>query len=115
MLLFYVLVLKESIPRQVGKKSAVSKEERAIWNFQGEKTTVFFFFALHSLESFIQDSLVAQIVKPVSAMQETWVLSLRWEDPLEKEMATPVQYPCLENPMEPGGLPSMELQRVGHS
>ena len=32
-------------------------------------------------------SLVAQMVKGLSAMQETWVQSLGWEDPLEKEMA----------------------------
>ena len=33
-------------------------------------------------------SLVAQMVKSLPAMQETWVQSLRQEDPLEKEMAT---------------------------
>ena len=33
-------------------------------------------------------SLVAQIVKHMLAIQETWVQSLGWEDPLEKEMAT---------------------------
>ena len=33
-------------------------------------------------------SLVAQLVKNPPAMQETWVQSLGWEDPLEKEMAT---------------------------
>ena len=33
-------------------------------------------------------SQVAQMVKCLSAMQETWVRSLGWEDPLEKEMAT---------------------------
>ena len=33
-------------------------------------------------------------------MQEIWVQSLGWEDPLEKEMAT--QYSCLENPMDRG-------------
>ena len=32
--------------------------------------------------------LVAQIVKNLLVMQETWVQSLSWEDPLEKEMAT---------------------------
>jgi len=32
--------------------------------------------------------LVAQSVKNVPAMQETWVRFLGWEDPLEKEMAT---------------------------
>ena len=33
-------------------------------------------------------SLVAQLVKNVPAMQETWVWSLGWEDPVKKEMAT---------------------------
>ena len=33
-------------------------------------------------------SLVAQMVKSLPAMQETWVWSLGREDPLEKEMAT---------------------------
>ena len=33
-------------------------------------------------------SLVAQMVKNLSAMQETWVQSLGWEDPLEEGMAT---------------------------
>ena len=32
-------------------------------------------------------SLVAQLVKNLPAVQETWVQSLGWEDPLEKEMA----------------------------
>ena len=33
-------------------------------------------------------SLVVQMVKNLPAMQETWVRSLGWEDPLEKDMAT---------------------------
>ena len=33
-------------------------------------------------------SLVAQMIKNLPAMQETWVRSLGWEDPLEKKMAT---------------------------
>ena len=33
-------------------------------------------------------SLVAQMVKNLPAIQETWVQSLGWEDPVEKEMAT---------------------------
>ena len=36
----------------------------------------------------LQASLVAQSVKYLPAVQETWVQSLGWEDPLEKEMAT---------------------------
>ena len=37
---------------------------------------------------FPRASLVAQMVKNLPAMQETWVLSLGWKDPLEKGMAT---------------------------
>ena len=35
-----------------------------------------------------QPSLVAQLVKNLPAMQETWVQSLGWEDPLEKGLAS---------------------------
>jgi len=78
-------------------------------------------------------SLVARTVKNPPAMQETWVQSLGWEDPLEEGMArspggghgkipwrrawqlTPVflsgQSLCTE---VPGGLQSMRLQRVRH-
>ena len=38
--------------------------------------------------SIIWASLVAQLVKNTPAMQETWVRSLGWEDPLEEGMAT---------------------------
>ena len=47
-------------------------------------------------------SLIAQLVKNLPAMQEIRVQSLGWEDPLEKEMANPLQYSCLENPMGRG-------------
>ena len=43
-------------------------------------------------------SLVAQLVKNLSAMQETWVRSLCWEDSLEESQSNPFQYSCLENP-----------------
>ena len=33
-------------------------------------------------------SLVAQLVKNLPAMQETWIQSFGWEDPLGKEIAT---------------------------
>ena len=46
-------------------------------------------------------SLVAQMVKHLSTMLETWVQSLGWEDPLEKEMAIHSKT-CLENPMDRG-------------
>ena len=49
-------------------------------------------------------------------MWETQAWSLGWEDPLEKEMASPLQYSCLENPIDRGAgrLQSMGLRRVGH-
>ena len=42
-------------------------------------------------------SLVAQLLKNLPAMWETWVLSLGLEDPLEETMGTHSQYSCLEN------------------
>ena len=42
--------------------------------------------AQHSINT-VRASLVAQMVKNLPAMQETWVRSLGWDDPLEKEMA----------------------------
>ena len=38
---------------------------------------------------FLWASLVGKTVKNLPAVPETWVQSLSWEDPLEKEMATP--------------------------
>ena len=60
-------------------------------------------------------SLVAQMVKDLPAMQEAWVPSMRWEDPLGKEMATHSSILIWEIPWteEPGDLQSMESQRVG--
>ena len=59
---------------------------------------------------------MAQVVKNLSAMRDTWVLSLGWEDPLEKEKATHSSILAWRIPWteEPGGLKSMGLQRVGH-
>ena len=45
---------------------------------------------------------MAQTVKDLPAIQETWVQSLAWDDPLEKGKATPLQYCCLENSMDRG-------------
>ena len=61
-------------------------------------------------------SLVAQRLKRLPAMQETWVQSLDWEDPLEKEIATHSSILAWRVPWteQPGGLQSMGLQRVGH-
>ena len=47
-------------------------------------------------------SLVAQLVKNLPAMQETWVHPQGWVDPLEQGTATPLQYSCLENSTDRG-------------
>ena len=62
------------------------------------------------------NTLQAQRVKCVPAMWETWVQSLGWEDPLEKEMAAHSNILAWRIPWteEPGRLQSMGLQRVGH-
>ena len=61
-------------------------------------------------------SLVAQTVKNPSAMQETWVWSLGWEDPLEEDTASHSSILAWRIPQreEPGKLQSIELQRVVH-
>ena len=62
-------------------------------------------------------SQVVLMVKNLPAMQETWVQSLSWKDPLEKGMATPSSILAWRIPWteEPGGLQSMGLQRVRHN
>jgi len=45
-------------------------------------------------------SLVAQLVKNLSAMRETWIQSLGWEDPLEEGKGHPLQYSGLKNSMD---------------
>ena len=60
-------------------------------------------------------SLVAQRLKRLPAMWETWVLSLGQEDPLEKDMATHSSILAWRIPWteERGGLQSTGSQRVG--
>ena len=63
------------------------------------------------------DSLVAQMVKNLPAVQETQVPSLGWEDLLEKGVATHSSILAWRIPgtEEPGGLQFIGLQRVGHN
>ena len=56
-------------------------------------------------------SLVAQMVKNVPAMQETWVQSLSWEEPLEKGKVTLSSILAWRIPWT---VKSMGSQRVGH-
>ena len=57
-------------------------------------------------------SFVAQLVKNPPAMQETWVRSLGWEDPMEKGTAT---HPSILAWRIPWTIQSMEVQRTGHN
>ena len=58
-----------------------------------------FVYSCHLL--LISSASVRSILN-LPAMQETWVRSLGWEDPLEKGRAYPLQYSCLENSMDRG-------------
>ena len=62
-------------------------------------------------------SLVAQPVKRLPAMRETWIQSLGQEDPLEKKMATDSSILAwrISWMEEPGGLQSVGSQRVRHN
>ena len=65
----------------------------------------------------LDSCFLVSVIADGCAIQETWVWSLGWEDPLEKGMAIQsLQYSCLENPWaeKSGGLQSMGLQRVRH-
>ena len=87
-----------------------------------------YFYRLHTIKSCCNiivsevnfpsgsTSLVAQMVKHLSTMQETHVRSLGREDPLEKEMAVHSSTIAWKIPWteEPGRLQSMGSQRVGH-
>ena len=68
-------------------------------------------FELH-----LEVSLLAQTVKRLPAVLETWVRSLGREDPLEKEMAPHSSTLAWKIPWieEPAWLQSMRLQRVEH-
>ena len=67
-------------------------------------------------------SLVAQMVKNLPVMRETWVQSLGQEDPLKKGKGkspregngNPLQYSCLEKSMDRGAWCAMGSQRVEH-
>ena len=62
----------------------------------------------------LRTSFVAQLVKNLSAVQETWVQFLGQEDPLEKEMATHSSILAWRIPWteEPGKLQSMGSQEL---
>ena len=70
----------------------------------------------YSLQILLLCSLLAQRVKRLTTMQETWVRYLGGEDPLEKKMATFSSILAWKNQWteETSGLQSIGLQRVRH-
>ena len=84
---------------------------------KGALELILFALLLPWLGARSQASLVAQRLKRLPGMWETWVWSLGWKDPLEKEMATHSSILAWRIPWmeELGGLQSMGSQRVGHN
>ena len=74
------------------------------------------FFFLNTDNKVNWTSLVAQTVKRLSTVRETWVRALGWEDSLEKEIAIHSSTIAWKIPWteKPGRLQSMGSQRVRH-
>ena len=74
---------------------------------------IIYYYLLYT-SSEISKHLVAQTVKRLPTMRETWVRSLGWEDPLEEEMATRSSTLAWRIPWteEPGSLQSIGSRRL---
>ena len=83
---FWLLILK--YPKTEIKYKFLSKKNSGLKGLN--LPAGLFILSLVTLQSvwFFGVSLVAQLVKTLPAMQETWVCSLAWEDPLEQGKAT---------------------------
>ena len=75
-------------------KHSMETEERQLMVKMCQLWTI---TVINSSLSALRASFVAQPVKNLPAMRETWVWSLGWQDPLE---GYPLQYPSLENSMD---------------
>ena len=104
----YDLLISSPIPR-FWKPSRAGTRSLLMWMPQ-------YHMSLGISHSRAVASLVAQRLKRLPAMPETWVRSLGQEDPLEKEMATYSSILAWTIPWteEPGELQSTGSQRVGH-
>ena len=80
---------------------------------RGRRITCAFYYFNASLKAHYGASLVAQTVKNLPAVQETWVRLLGWEDPLEKGMATHSSILAWRIPRT-GGVWWAIVQRVRH-
>ena len=70
------------------------------WFHKFPLTTSDIILALFTVSMYVWASLVARTVKNLPPMQETWVWSLGWEDPLDKGMA--IHFSILENSTDRG-------------
>ena len=101
---------------QTRDQTCVSCIGRQVVNHWTTKEIPIFFFFCCGFSVIYGTSLVAQTVKPQSTMRATWVRSLGWEDPLEKETAIHSSTIAWKTPWteEPGTLQYMGSQRVRH-
>ena len=103
-----------------GKLSSGHRTGKGQFSYQSQRKAMLkhvqTIIQLHSFHM-LKTSLVAQTVKRLSTMRETWVRALHWEDPLEKEMTVHSSTIASKIPWteEPGRLQSMGSQRVGHN
>ena len=112
-----IMLLKHNpwyIRERVPYDSRDSQESSPAPQFKSISSLTFSFLYGPTVTSWV--SWVAQMVKHLPAIWETWVRSLGWEDSLEKGKATHFSILAWEIPWteEPGRLQSMGSQRVGH-
>ena len=105
-----------SASRSINLSNQLRKKSRI--TYRSLNMTIFYDPEILLLGQAVQiyiNSLVAQMVKSLPAMQEIWVQSLVQKDPLEKEIATHSSILVWEISWtkEPGELQSMGSQRVG--
>ena len=106
-----LFILKADFKRPLLRKEVLSCSQTTVAPLLSIPNA-YFPAGLFSIETHRASScatLVAQLVKILPAMRETWVGSLGWDDPLEKEVATHSwKIPWTE---EPGRLQSMGSQK----
>ena len=94
-----------------------NRNTNRLWPFRGRKgNNIILAHSWISVPPKRRDFLVAQKVKNLPAMQDTWIRSLGWADPLEEGMATHSSILDWRIPwtVEPGRLQPMMSQRVRH-
>ena len=94
------------------------KEHKGLWDSGadcGEVCTTWEYTKTRELIVHFRASLVAQTVKNLPEMQETWVQSLGREDPPGKRNGYPLQCSCLENPIGQREAPEVPGHRITKS